>query len=349
MTTVARESHAPSRTSATLELGQAETRDLLAAQYGIAAEALTLMQSELSTVYRVDARDGARFAYKATVHSDVEMLAAQWRVEIMAALQNAGVPAGETRVSLAGDAVARVDTSQGPAIMHVGDWLSGTQVADARATPQLMTAIGRTAAQTAAVLGTQPPPPVAIEHPWELVRTVDTIAETLPRVREVEHRALISEARDRFMSHVAPKLSALPHGVVHHDLHDSNLLVDESAARVTGVLDFGDMVWGPRMADLAVTAAYCGRGAPDSVEAFHQIVEAWGSCLPLLEPEAEVVLDAAIARLAVNLSVWSSRRDSARGAYAHSRSATTTRALASLLSVDRSRTVERVQAALVAR
>ncbi|GAA1936976.1 hypothetical protein GCM10009689_16780 [Brevibacterium antiquum] len=103
---------------------------------------------------------------------------------------------------------------------------------------------------------------------------------------------------------------------------------------MTGVLDFGDMVWGPRIAELAVPAAYASRGAAQPVEAFIQVAEGWGSSIDLQAEEIDLLLEAAIGRLAVNLAVWTARGQSERGGYALSRSKGTERVLREFLCVD---------------
>lgn len=57
--------------------------------------------------------------------------------------------------------------------------------------------------------------------------------------------------------------------------------------------------------------------------------------MQLTDDEIEVVLDAGIGRLAVNATVWASRRHSARDAYAQARSAASNAAVGALLTADR--------------
>ncbi|WP_269770077.1 phosphotransferase [Brevibacterium antiquum] len=179
-----------------------------------------------------------------------------------------------------------------------------------------------------------PQPPIAVSHVWELRRTVDTLSNAMSRVEDPQLWSILDESRTRFLCACDGRMDELPHGVVHHDLHDANLLVDASEEAVTGVLDFGDMVWGPRIAELAVPAAYASRGAAQPVEAFIQVAEGWGSSIDLQAEEIDLLLEAAIGRLAVNLAVWTARGQSERGGYALSRSKGTERVLREFLCVD---------------
>ena len=40
-----------------------------------------------------------------------------------------------------------------------------------------------------------------------------------------------------------PCAASLPSGVIHCDLNDQNVLVDEAGEHIVGVIDFGDLVY----------------------------------------------------------------------------------------------------------
>ena len=52
-----------------------------------------------------------------------------------------------------------------------------------------------------------------------------------------------------------PELRKLPQTLIHSDLNEQNVLVDDRGA-VCGVIDFGDATIGPRLCDVGVAAAY---------------------------------------------------------------------------------------------
>ena len=60
----------------------------------------------------------------------------------------------------------------------------------------------------------------------------------------------------RFDQDVAPIIVELPHAVTQNDANDHNILVDKSGARVTGMLDFGDMCYTARVFELGIMVAY---------------------------------------------------------------------------------------------
>lgn len=318
----------------TLTLSAERVVRIVAEHYGLCAYGLKSFDSELSSVFRFDVADGRRFAFKAVPYAPEELRITQWRTGAMERLCALGLPAGRTLRTNDGHAVVVADTERGHVVVHVGEWLGGTPLESVDPSRGIMNAVGRTAASVVSGLESWPVPPAPIAHTWELTRTIETLADTSVSVTDQRIRGLLERAGERFLRGASGVLPELPHSVVHHDLHDSNLLIDPERGEVSGVLDFGDMVWGPRIAELAVAAAYAGRAAADPVEAFLRVAEGWGRIVPLERDEVGVLLDAAIGRLAVNLSVWTARSGGERGGYAAARSARSIHALTALLTAN---------------
>jgi Ser/Thr protein kinase RdoA (MazF antagonist) len=100
------------------------------------------------------------------------------------------------------------------------------------------------------------------EHPaarrmivWDVRHTgqMRWLLEELPRFPyQSAARALL----ERLVPRIESQLPRLRHQVVHNDLNPLNILVDPTdEARVTGVIDFGDMTYAALIADVAVCAA----------------------------------------------------------------------------------------------
>src|ERR1700752_1904135 len=91
---------------------------------------------------------------------------------------------------------------------------------------------------------------------WDLAIAPATIAERLPLVTDPGARAWIAAALAVHRDHVEPRLSALRRGAIHGDANDYNVLVDARFERITGIVDFGDMVESHVVNDLAIAMAY---------------------------------------------------------------------------------------------
>ena len=83
---------------------------------------------------------------------------------------------------------------------------------------------------------------------------------------------------------------------MHGDINNDNIMVDRhDPETVVGVFDFGDMSWGPRVIEAALTAAYqCHHSDP--TEAMSQVVTAFHHTEPLDEVELRLIPDLVAAR-----------------------------------------------------
>lgn len=333
-----------------LDIPVDELRDVLRWGYGLSPDRMDVVSGEVATVCRAVV-GGRTYAVKACPVEGDDVHLARWQTDAMQRLAPLGLPVPAVKPDLAGRALH--EHSRGPVqvLVHVTDWLSDPPLVEVPMGRQLLRSVGETAARVAAGLdGLEPP--AATSHPWELVRTGETLRSVIGDVRDVAVGELVRSALDVFDRELAPLLSALPWGVVHHDLHDANLLVGtgpDGRMQITGILDFGDMVRAPRVTELAVAAAYAARNCTDPADALHEVAAGWSSELVLTADEARVLLPASIARLAVNVAVWTSRMSGPRAAYARARVGGSAVALASLLEVE-PRSFERLlKARLVSR
>lgn len=325
-----------------------EIRHILRTGYGLDAEDVKVLSGELATVCRVVAH-GRWYALKAMPVQGAEVHHVRWQTDVMQRLSKHGLPVPAVMPDLAGRALYEHVRGDVLVLMQLTEWLSDPPLGEVRVDRPLLKSVGETAAQVSMGLqGLEPPVPAS--HSWELVRTRESVGAVLDEVGDVRVAQLVREALDVFDRRLAPLLSHLPWCVVHHDLHDSNLLVGASPGGrrcITGILDFGDMVRAPRVAELSVAAAYAARNTTDPRGALIDVAAGWSSKLDLTRDEARALLPAAIARLAVNSAIWASRMSGPRASYARARVGGSTGALASLLEVE-PRSFERDLAAGVA-
>jgi Ser/Thr protein kinase RdoA (MazF antagonist) len=318
-----------------LDLTGPEVRAVLGERYGLRPDRLVRVDAELATVCRVE-QAGRRWAVKVTRDAVEERAALRWRTDVMRSLTGRGLPVPGLLPDRDGDVVSAAAVAGTPVLVTVEQWVDGTPLRAAAHGPGVLAEVGRTAARLSQGLATAPPPPLPLTHPWDAVRGRESVLRALPEVRGAEERSLAARAADAFAAEVEPLLPVLPRAVVHQDLHDGNLLVGGTAAhpRVVGVLDFGDLLQGLRVAELAVAAGYAARLTPEPLEGLLAVVAGWGDLATLTDVEVEVLLPLARTRLAVNLAVWSARSTGPRAAYAADRSAGSLAALRGLLAAD---------------
>lgn len=144
----------------------------------------------------------------------------------------------------------------------------------------------------------------AAEHEliWNVAKA-GQIRELFTKIDDPERRGLATYFLDQFEKHAASKLGALRSQVIHNDLNPHNILFDSSGARVSGVLDFGDIIYCPVVVDIAVAASshMTPKGNPlagpaDVVRGFHSVV-------PLEAGELELLFDLMAVRLVLSVAI----------------------------------------------
>ncbi|MGY6272010.1 phosphotransferase [Achromobacter denitrificans] len=182
--------------------------------------------------------------------------------------------------------------------------------------PQSWRAVGRAAAQLDAQLAD-------FEHPaahrlflWDACQ-VPRVRPMLGAVESREERGRITAYLDAFELEVVPALAALPGQIIHNDLSPSNILADEAGTGLAGILDFGDMVHAPRIAEIAIAASYQMMVPGNPRDVLSAVVAGYESVLPLTPQERRHVLDLVLARLVQRMVIpsWRALRFPGNGAY----------------------------------
>ncbi len=185
-------------------------------------------------------------------------------------------------------------------------WLTGTPIARlASRPPGLLRALGRALGELDGRLADFDDPAVHREFRWDLMQAPAILA-LAGNIADAYRRDLVHRRLRRFEAEVIPRLAQLPFQVVHNDANDHNVLVCPAGGprfEPCGLLDFGDMMWTPRVCEpaIAMTYALLGPGAP--VEACRALLSGYQESLPLGAEEIEVLPDLIEARLCVSVTI----------------------------------------------
>ncbi len=105
-------------------------------------------------------------------------------------------------------------------------------------------------------------------------------------------------------------LQSLPRQVIYNDLNDSNVLVDpQDPQRITGLIDFGDIVKAPRIFDVAVAASYRLGSGPGKSNGAAQFIAGYETLAPLTALEKSLLPLLIRCRLATTVLVTGWRAD----------------------------------------
>lgn len=106
-----------------------------------------------------------------------------------------------------------------------------------------------------------------------------------------------------YQSQTIPVLSKCRQSVIHNDANDYNLLIDctDKPSKITGLIDFGDMVFTHTINDLAITCAYALMAQDDPINVLATIVSSYHQDFPLNDTELEVLFSLIALRLCVSV------------------------------------------------
>ncbi|PKU23756.1 phosphotransferase [Telmatospirillum siberiense] len=180
----------------------------------------------------------------------------------------------------------------------------------------LRRSVGRTAARIAKALAGFHHASAARLNLWDLCN-VGELAELAEELEPSAVSGMIGEFLRHFEMVTKPRLAGLRRQVIHNDLSRSNMLMEPGQPdRISGVLDFGDMIEAPLLCELAIAASYQLSG-DDPLAALRMVVSGFAEVTPLEDLEYRLLLDFILARLIdrILISEWRARQFPENGAY----------------------------------
>jgi hydroxylysine kinase len=179
-----------------------------------------------------------------------------------------------------------------------------TLLSSKRCRPQ-RTACGQLLARLARALRDFRHPATRRSLIWDLMQlpTLDAVLRQLPELR---YRQFCAAFVLQFSNEVLPRLRALRSQPVHNDFNSRNLLVDpDDEARITGIIDFGDLVHTALVADIAVGVIGQLATAESADESMRDFVAGYCSIEPLSAEELELLKWLIAGRIVQNVTMTS--------------------------------------------
>ncbi len=292
-------------------------RDLLTDRWGLDIARSENFDGEFDLTRRLTLDSGEMVGVKVR-RADTDAVARAERELDAGELASSSLPTARARLAVDGSRVVEHDGH----LVWVTDWLHGVRWVDVRRPDDdLCRDLGRVAAAMVDSLRLLEIDPQARHH-WDLRETRTAIAAHRSEAVDARQIAIIERALEAFERDALPVLAGEPATALHQDLNDHNVLVERRDGRlmVSGVVDFGDLVCGPAINELAVAVAYAMLRRAHPLDAAASVVEGWASVRgPLCVDEAAAVVALASGRLLVNALTWSARSDD-QPAYARARS-----------------------------
>ncbi len=139
---------------------------------------------------------------------------------------------------------------------------------------------------------------------WDLKNAGKVVDKYLDSIPETEKRNGVRSFLKRFTNEIEPQLPDLRTSVIHNDGNDYNVLVTPEGDwhnKVSGVIDFGDMVYTQTVNELAIVCAYAMLDKADPLTSASHVVSGYHRAFPLTEQELVVLFDLICMRLCTSV------------------------------------------------
>ena len=297
---------------------------------------LTPLVSERDQNFRIDPPGSASRILKiASTRQDPGVVDLQILALAHLAAQDPALPLPRPVPTLAGAPTAVHVTSSGDShVLWMVGWLPGTVMADrVPHGPRLRQDLGALLARLDLALRGFFHPHARHNHPWDLTRAPALLPHS-GHIPNPETRRRVETIFRHMETDVLPRLRRLRHQVIHQDGHTHNVLIqptrsgdlavdfaggDFLAGKIVegnfvedeiSLIDFGDMVFGPLIAEVAVAAASClaDDTSDDPLAALCDVAAGYDRVLPLEAGEIDLLYDLVLARHAQTIAITSLRQ-----------------------------------------
>jgi Ser/Thr protein kinase RdoA (MazF antagonist) len=263
------------------------------------------LEGERDQNNRVTTQDGRQYVLKiSSAGEDPQVVDFQVQALLHIASRDAAIPVPRQQQGLDGKVVYYISSEKGEHAVRLLSWLPGIRYQDGPP-PSLtgLEGVGEFLARLSLALAGFSHPAAGHFMPWDstngLIFKPQMVGLLPPEVEDLAGPVL-----ERLETRTFPALKLLPRQIIHHDAHGGNLLRDSiGSEHVAGVIDFGDMVQGPLIADLAVSAAYFAKDAGAPAEAAAALCRGFHRMTELSASETDLLLDLMIARQVLNLQL----------------------------------------------
>lgn len=266
------------------------------------AGTLTPLPSERDQNFHVVGEDGRQAVLKiANALEDYDLLDAQNQVLLRAGEQIGRSSCPQPLPNKEGNRITAVTGADGRRHwVRLVSYVAGKPLALYRPhEASLLREVGGLMGRLDAALANFDHPALHRQFHWDVASAADIVEQYKGEIAHPQRRAIVEALQQRFRTQTLPALAGLQQAVIHGDANDYNVLVE--GGHVTGILDFGDMVYSVRAAEPAVAAAYALLDKADPLAAIATVVEGYHAANPLEEAEIAVIFDLVCMRLCMSV------------------------------------------------
>ena len=240
------------------------------------------------------------------MHEDCERVRVETQIAMLKHLaQVSNLPIPRVISSANGNDIECVETDGTQRLAWMISLLPGQTLAST--TPiglSLMRDIGISLSRLHIALNDFSHPGLEYSFKWDLT-AADWFEPYVPQIQDPERIATVSRIFADYKRNHKSFLKSLPQQAIHNDLNDHNILVitdEDGSNHVSGLIDFGDILYGPVLADIAIAGAYLVLNCDNLVDRLAMFLEGYQSIQPLSQAEIDAVWPLVLTRLAVSVT-----------------------------------------------
>ncbi|MDE2637167.1 MAG: aminotransferase class III-fold pyridoxal phosphate-dependent enzyme [Chloroflexota bacterium] len=282
-----------------------EARAIAQTYYNFEPTAVRALPSELDRNYQLQNASGERYLLK-IAHRSVSDSVLDLQNKTLKHLRKTMDIFPQIIPAASGEDTIRIHAEDGGGYRaRLLRYIEGLPLSDFRPhSDALLADIGRQLGKLSAAMQGFSHQEKRLHYRWNIgnLSQVARYGDDLPQAK----KSLLETFLRLYEDEVAPALPQLRHSFSYNDPNDSNILVraqGPAMPQVAGMIDFGDMVYGPTMADLAVALAYIMMGSENPLDKATSVVRAYHGAFPLREEELRLLFPLIGARLCLSLCI----------------------------------------------
>jgi 4-aminobutyrate aminotransferase-like enzyme/Ser/Thr protein kinase RdoA (MazF antagonist) len=242
-------------------------------------------------------------------NSSPEATECQLRVLEHLAEQDPSLPVPRVHPTVLGGEMGTVAGREGSYATVLIGYLPGELLAGRSPDAPLLENLGHTLARLDVALRGFFHPGLGQRLAWD-ARRLPELVEHAAAVESPDLRRSVLNAAAALEERL-PALRSLPSQAIHGDCHPHNVLVDPGSGRISGILDFGDMLHAPRVLECAVALAELLAEERMPLEMLPSLLTGYARRTPLEPAELALLYDLILGRHAATILVhaWRARHD----------------------------------------
>lgn len=197
-----------------------------------------------------------------------------------------------------------------PSILRMLTYLPGIPLSQTTRTTRQRQALGQCLARLDQALEGFSHPAAQHDLLWN-VAAAHRLNGMMDSIADAPRRQLVQRFMTDYEAIALPQLASLRAQVIHNDFNLGNVLMDPADTdAVAAIIDFGDVVHGPLVGEIATAAAYQLADGADPLLSAAEMIGGYHEILPLRSAEQAVLLDLVAARLVITVLIteWRAAR-----------------------------------------